>query len=202
VGWVGNKWFPAWRGDYCSGFFHPPEDGSEPIWELKPTDYEGTLDNDRPRWVMVNGREMPNRLVSRKSGGADCNIISGETPQPNGWGFPSTKYYCASHGIWLVDDDDVLEHFNGNRGILGQWLKSQGKSLPKAEKEKLEVEVPEALAGELRTFLKPVVSANAKFVELWKAGKTGPLIGAVMREAKGKYEGKHIEAVLKEIVGE
>lgn len=77
--------------------------------------------------------------------------------------------------------------------------------LPPAEEKPEVVETapePEApVPPELRAFIEPIVTANAKFVELWKAGKTGPLIGAAMREAKGKYEGKHIEAVLKEIVG-
>jgi hypothetical protein len=61
-------------------------------------------------------------------------------------------------------------------------------------------EAPEPDAAELRTFLEPVVSANEKFVALWKQGKTGPLIGAAMRAAAGKYEGKYIEKTLKGIV--
>jgi hypothetical protein len=204
MGWVGNKWFPAWRGDYCQGFYHPPEDGSEPIWELKIPEYEGLIyagDNLRPRWVMVNGREMPSRLVYAKSGTADCNIMSGEPPRSNnGWGFPSAKHYCSSHGIWLMDDDDVLDHFNGNRGVYGQWLKSQGKKLEKKEEKKPapEIEVPENIAIELRTALEPILNANAKFVALWKQGKTGPLIGAAMRVLASKYEGRFIEQILRE----
>jgi len=62
-------------------------------------------------------------------------------------------------------------------------------------------ETPEPDAAELRAFLEPVVAANEKFVALWKQGKTGPLVGAAMRAAAGKYEGKHIEKTLKEIVG-
>lgn len=199
MGWIGKKWFPEWRGDYCQGFYELPEDGSAPIWEYKDPEFEGTQDH-RPIWVMVNGREIPHRLVYRKAGGADCKIVSGETPQPNGWGFPSTKYFCSSHMLWLADEDEVLEHFGGNKGTFGQWAKEQGIKSKKetAPKEKIEVEM--SLAAEIKAFLEPILAANAKFVELWRIGKTGPLVGAAMREAKGKYEGKHIEAVLEEIL--
>jgi hypothetical protein len=63
------------------------------------------------------------------------------------------------------------------------------------------IEIPEPLTAELRAFLEPIVAANEKFVALWKQGKTGPLIGVAMKAA-GKYEGAHIQQVLKEIVGE
>ena len=62
-------------------------------------------------------------------------------------------------------------------------------------------EAPPPDAAELREFLEPIVAANEKFVGLWKQGKIGPLVGAAMRVAKGKYEGKYVEAMLKEIVG-
>jgi hypothetical protein len=61
-------------------------------------------------------------------------------------------------------------------------------------------ETPEPDAAELRAFLEPLVTANEKFVELWRQGKTGPLIGAARKAAAGKFEGKHIEKTLKEIV--
>jgi hypothetical protein len=61
-------------------------------------------------------------------------------------------------------------------------------------------ETPEPDTVELRAFLEPVVAANEKFVALWKQGKTGPLIGVARKAAAGKFEGKHIEKVLKEIV--
>jgi GatB domain len=72
------------------------------------------------------------------------------------------------------------------------------ETIPETIPEKPETE-PDA--AELRAFLEPVVAANEKFVALWKQGKIGPLIGAAMRAAAGKYEGKHIEKTLKEIVG-
>jgi hypothetical protein len=61
-------------------------------------------------------------------------------------------------------------------------------------------ETPEPDTVELRAFLEPLVAANEKFVALWKQGKTGPLIGVARKSAAGKYEGKHIEKVLGEIV--
>jgi hypothetical protein len=195
MGWIGRKWFPEWRGDYCQGWYEPPE-GEEPIWEHRPPDFEGTQDN-RPIWVMINGREMPNRLVYARAGGADCNIISGRTPQPNGWGFPSTEYYCCvSHSLWLADESEVLEHFDGNKGVFGMWLKERGIKVQKVEKERVKVNVPDALIAEIKAFLEPIVATNPKFIELWKEGKTGPMVGAAMKAAKGKYEGKVIEEVL------
>jgi len=199
MSYIGNKWFPRWPGDYCTGWYAPPEDGSKPIWEFKDPDYEGTQDHS-PKWVMINGRELPHEDISRKQGDADCEIVLyGKIPPHRTY---IEKYFCYSHRIWLHDEDDILFHFRGNKSFFGQWKKDMGiKDAPKEETPKPKIDVPEDITVELRAFLEPIVAANEKFVGLWKQGKIGPLVGAAMRENKGKYEGKFIEAMLKEIVG-
>ena len=222
MGWVGNKWFPRWRGDTCSGWYYPPADGSKPIWELKIPDWEGVVaagENLRPRWVMINGREISHNEVGRTAGESDCEIIpldnSNPKKSPEGWGsgIPFSSHYCMTHMIFLYGEDGagVLEHFGSNKGAYGNWRKAEDARLKtlgivvkkeeKIETPKPKIDVPENIAAELRAFLEPIVAANEKFVGLWKQGKIGPLVGAAMRENKGKYEGKFIEAMLKEIVG-
>lgn len=203
MGWVGDKWFPRWPGDCCTGWYHPPDDGSAPVWERRDPGFEGTQDR-RPVWVMANGREVPAEEIARKSGGPDCKVRRYGKHPPHGRPFAS--HVCCSHGtdvVYLYGEADVLSHLKGNKSLFGQLAKEGvveplGKEAPEA---KPEVAVPAPLAAEIRAFLGPLVASNGKFVELWKAGKTGPLVGAAMREAKGKYEGRHVEAVLGEMVG-
>jgi len=199
MGWVNNKWFPRWPGDYCTGWYAPPTDGSAPIWERKDPDYEGTQDHS-PKWVMLNGRELSHEDVARKQGDTECEIVPyGKVPPHRTY---VEKYFCYSCRLWLCDEDDVLSHFGGNKSFFGQWKKGMGmKDAPKEEAPKPKIDVPENIAAELRAFLEPIVASNEKFVGLWKQGKIGPLVGAAMRENKGKYEGKFIEAMLKEVVG-
>lgn len=198
MGWVGNKWFPRYPGDYCTGFYHPPEDGSVPIWKLQPPNFEGTRDN-RPMWVMVNGREISGNDIAMKQGSSDCEVALTTSPPPHGR--CPAKYFCHRCAIWLRDEDDVLLHLD-NKSLFGQWAKEMGIKLEKAPKqEAAPVELPDTLAAEIRTFLEPIIAASTKQVDLWKAGKTGALIGVAMKAAKGTYEGKHIEKMLKELVG-
>lgn len=198
MGWIDNKWIPRWPGDYCTGFFQLPEDGSAPIWELKTPNYEGTREN-RPVWVMVNGREISHYDIAMKSGDSDCEVEPYGKQPP--WGMKFAAYFCRNHVVWLADEDAVLLHFGGHKGHFGQWKKSMGIKNTAPEAPKPKIGVPEDVTADLRAFLEPIVAANEKFVGLWKQGKIGPLVGAAMREAKGKYEGKYVEAMLQEIVG-
>jgi hypothetical protein len=199
MGWIDKKWFPRWPGDYCTGFYAPPEDGSAPIWERRDPDFQGTQDHS-PKWVMTNGREIPADAIAMSLGGPDCRIERYGKTVPHRYYFAS--HFCRSHIVFLHDAEAVLAHLKGNKSVYGQLAK-EGivDPLPETKVEKPKVEVTENLAGELRAFLEPIIAANEKFVGLWKQGKVGPLVGAAMRENKGKYEGKFIEAMLKEIVG-
>lgn len=198
MGWVDSKWFPAYPGDFCSGWYKAPE-GVEPIWEFRLPNFEGTLEN-RPRWVMVNGREIPDRSIAETSGGADCEIERYGKIVPHRYVVAS--HFCRTHIVFLYTEDHVLRHLKGNKSLFGQLLK-EGIVCPiEAPKvEASEIEVPEAIATKLRELIQPVVVRHEKLVPLWKQGKTGPLIGIVIKATEGKYEGKHIEKVLKEILG-
>lgn len=138
-----------------------------------------------------------------------------ELPCTVRWG-DTDLYWCVSCWKGLNGLDEAAAHMD-DKSRFGNWKKEQLEAInaeikrlqaiaarfkteeaPKKEAEA--VKVPEALASELRATLEPVVAANEKFVALWKQGKTGPLIGAA-RKAATEHEGKHIEQVLKEIVG-
>jgi hypothetical protein len=209
MGWVDRKWFPGWPGDYCSGWYKAPP-GVEPIWELRSPDFHGTR-NQSPIWVMVNGVEIPDRLIAETSGGSDCEIERYGKIVP--YRYAVASHFCRTHIVFLYTEDHVLRHLKGNKSLFGQLVK-EGIVQPLPEPPKKEpwtvssdriravrIEIPESLTAEVRAFLEPIVAANEKFVGLWKQGKTGPLVGAAMRAAAGKYEGAHIQQILQEIVG-
>jgi len=212
--WVENKWFPRWRHDTCHGNYAKPDDGSQPIWQFKLPDWEGIEavgTHAGPRWVMVNGRELPPEIAYQYAGDQECDILP--TAGIHSSYKPPASHYCSTHRIMLYGEDGagVVEHLRNNKSAYGMWRKEEDRRLralgiavakkEEPKKEAVAIQIPEDVATELRAFLEPIVAANEKFVGLWKQGKIGPLVGTAMREAKGKYEGKFVETMLKEIVG-
>jgi hypothetical protein len=143
--------------------------------------------------------------------------VRNELPCTVRWG-DTDLYWCVSCWKGLNGLDEVVQHMD-DKSRFGNWKKEQldyinsevkrlqaiaarltAYTTEVPDKEVQKVEVPVALTAELRAFLEPIVAANEKFIALWKQGKTGPLIGVARKAAAGKYEGKHIEKVLGEIV--